>query len=112
METFPLVPDFVFKQKTDFNTVVSEFENGTEQRRAKWSSDLKTFECEFDNRPKSDFTTLQAFFEARQGKYEAFEFTNPLDDVTYTVRFDTDTLQVDHKTALIYSFGCKLKEVR
>ena len=112
MATFPLTPDFVFKQGTKFNTVVSEFESGVEQRRAKWSGDLKEFDCMFNNRIKSDFTTLQSFFEAREGKLDTFDFVNPEDSLTYTVRFDDDTLSITHQTALIYSFKVKLKEVR
>ncbi len=112
MASFPLTPDFVFTQTTEFSTVMSEFENGAEQRRAKWASDFKKFDCRFENRPKTDFTTLQAFFEAREGKYDTFEFTNPEDSVVYTVRFDDDKLEISHKTALVYSFKLKLKEVR
>lgn len=45
----------------------------------------------------ADLATLETFWNDRAGAYESFEFTDP-ENATYypTVRFDQETLEIDH----------------
>lgn len=112
MATFTENPDFTYVEKTAYNTLVSEFENGAEQRRAKWGENLKRFKLEYKSRPQADYATVKTFFDARQGKYESFTWTNPLDSTAYTVRFDMDELEVKNTGYQIYDFTLMFKEVK
>lgn len=105
-------PDYVYEEGVTFNTLVSEFENGTEQRRPRWSSDLRKFRLVYKNRPSSDFSTIKSLFETKKGRYTAFTWTNPNDSVEYTVRFDSDEITFENVTYGIYNFEFTLKEVR
>jgi len=112
MADFPLTPDFVYVEEIKFNTLISKFENGYEQRRAKWSSDLRKFRLEFKNRSKDDFEDLRDFFITKKGAYSSFTFENPNDSVEYNVRFADDNLSLQEKAYQIYDFACDLVEVR
>ena len=107
-----LQPDFAFEDKTTFNTLVTEFENGVEQRRAKWATPIKSWKFVYKNRTASELSTLQTLFENKKGRYSSWTWTNPVDSQTYTVRFDTDELLVMLKAYGIYDIEFTVKEVK
>lgn len=46
----------------------------------------------------ADLATLEAFFVARKGRYETFDFVDPKTGTTYTgCRFDSDELRIEHQ---------------
>jgi hypothetical protein len=111
MAEFTTTPDFVFEETIEHHTLLSEFENGSEQRRNKWSQDKRKFSCVFKNRTKSEFETVRDFIIARKGAYESFTFTNPNDSTSYTVRLDGDTFAAQNKAFNLYDFDLKFIEV-
>lgn len=105
-------PDFVFEEEIEFNTLVSRFENGTEQRRSQWANPRRRFKLEFRNRPSSDLAAVRTLFVSKKGALGSFFWTNPNDSVQYTVRFETDGLSSKNKAFGIYDFELSLLEVK
>jgi uncharacterized protein (TIGR02217 family) len=112
METFPLTPDFPVVETPRFNTLVSTFDNGAEQRRSKWTAPLREFSLQFKNRDKSEFDTLVAFFNSMLGAFTAFTFTNPNDATDYTVRFKDEQPKFSLTSFEKYTFEIQLIEVK
>lgn len=55
-----------------WNTIITPFDSGAEQRRSKMSFPIFDVEMLFDPISKSELQTLWAFYQARKGAYEAF----------------------------------------
>ncbi len=111
MATWSLTPDFNWEETPEFHTLVSQMESGFEQRRNKWSASRRKFRLVFTNRSKTDYETARDFFLARKGAYEAFDWTNPNDSVSYSVRFDGDSFKFINKAYNVYAFECTFIEV-
>ena len=41
MSDFNFKPDFVIEETVEYKTLISEFENGAEQRRRKWENPIR-----------------------------------------------------------------------
>lgn len=111
MSDFTEAPDNVIDEEPIFSTLVSEFENGYEQRRAKWASPKRKWVLEFKNRIQSEMETIRNFFITKKGEYSSFTWTNPIDSTEYTVRFDEDSLLIQRKAFEIYDITLKFVEV-
>jgi len=107
-----LKPDFVFVQEEEWNTLISRFENGTEQRRSMWSSSRKRWRLKYYNRIKSDFEAIQTVFNNSKGAYSSLTWDNPDDGSTYFVRFEKDNLEFEEKAFQIYDFEFTLLQVK
>ena len=112
MSDFTIAPDYIFEEQSRFQTLISQFENGAEQRRAKWSSGQKIWSLNFKNKTQDEFETVIAFFESKQGAYGSFTWTNPNDDTEYTVRFQEDSVTFQNKSFGVFDFGFKFIEVK
>jgi len=111
MSDFAYTPDFVFTEMVHFKTLVSEFENFTEQRRSVVANPRRMFTLKFRNRTKADMENVRDFFIAKKGEYAQFTWTNPNDSVEYNVRFDKDSSKFDNKAYEVYDFDIKFIEV-
>ena len=123
-DEFQFSPSFSFQETIRFRTLISTGENGTEQRRAKWQNPLREFTMNHnaitqdtganlgDALEGEDVDRLFRFYTNRQGKFDLFTFTSPMDGSNYTVRFAEDSLQRDNFIAKLFSVGVKLVEVR
>ncbi|MBI5872995.1 MAG: DUF2460 domain-containing protein [Candidatus Omnitrophica bacterium] len=107
-----LKPDFTFSTTPEFKTLITKFENGIEQRRPKWTGQLKSFKLVYENRPTLDLSTIQTLFTNKLGSYSAFTWTNPETSATHTVRFKNDSLTYVLKAPGIYDFEFELVEVK
>jgi phage-related protein len=112
MADFTLTNYSKVEEIIEFKTLVTRFENGSEQRRNKWGNPLKTFRLSYQNRPESEVDSLKTFFEEKKGAYTAFTFDNPNDETEYNVRFASDSLEVKRVAYDVYDFSFDLKEVR
>ena len=112
MADLSLKPDFTFVKKGNYKTIISEFENGVEQRRPRWGATLREWQLQFRNRSASDVSTIQTLFDTKLGAYASFTWTNPLDSVDYTVRFKEDSFEVFNTAYGIYDFQFALVEVK
>lgn len=117
--------DFQYKRAyqvcSQWNTIVDSVYSGGEQRRNMWTNARKKWVLEFDKN-QTDSYAVMAFFNARKGRYEAFNWiwqaTHPLtgenmggDGVQYTVRFDHDELNFEHLALGYNKFQITLVEV-
>lgn len=112
MADFTLAPDFVFVTTPQYKTLVSEYENGVEQRRAKWATGLLRWKLQYNNRSSDDYNTVKAIFDSKKGAYSSFSWTNPVDNEDYTVRFAEDSLELNNISYGIYSFSFDLIQVK
>lgn len=82
----------------EWNTIIDDMFSGNEQRRNQWSNPKMSWKLDFDKAPENT-TAVIAFFNARKGKFEAFNWVWSIDmggdGQTYLVRFDTDKLDMD-----------------
>lgn len=86
MATFSLDIE-VLEEVLNQSVLVSTFEDQTEQRRLKTAKEIMGFRAESPNLTKTQMQAYRDFFNARDGALTAFEYTSPLDDTTYDVRF-------------------------
>ena len=91
-----LVPDFAFDQKPQYRTLVSNYENGAEQRRAKRAGAITEYRLVFKNRNSTDLGTITALFASKKGALTSFTFTHPISGATLTVRFKEDSLNYSY----------------
>jgi len=112
MADFNWKPDFVFEETPEFHTLLTQFENGAEQRRAKWSSPRRKWRLVFRNRYKSEYEAIRDFFIEKMGAYGSFTWDNPNDGNTYTVRFEEDGITFSNKAYDVYDFEFGFVEVK
>jgi len=65
------------EDETVFNTLVTRYEDGKEQRRAKWSRAKGSYTVILRGRTQTVAQQVWDFFTARQGAYDTFYFENP-----------------------------------
>ena len=87
MANFSFQRNYPFDEEIQFNVLVSESENWSEQRRVISANPRRIFTCNFYPLTKTEIDLIKAFYVARVGIYEAFDFDNPLDGIRYSVRF-------------------------
>ena len=110
--------DFYHKAEADyniaFNTIRDKIVTANYKLRNLWQAPRRTWVITFD---KNDTVRkqIEAFFIAKRGKFRAFQWKWDKkyggDDVTYNVRFDDDTLNMDIEEYGFSEFQVKLKEV-
>jgi phage-related protein len=113
--------DFKYKNAWEdeigFNTLVTQFESGKEQRRSKGPANGKRlFRLTFDKTTNynNDAQAMWDFFIARKGRFESFLFDYKKADDTVEeveVRFAKDSLSREAFLNKAYSFGLELIEV-
>jgi len=112
MSDFSWLPDFLIDEAVEYKTLVSEFENGAEQRRRKWQNPLSKWTLRFNNRTLSEMQAVRNFFKSKFGALMSFTWTNPNDAVEYTVRFVEDSFQFSRKAYGVYDFEFEFIEVK
>jgi uncharacterized protein (TIGR02217 family) len=109
---FTLAPDYTFETTKEYKTLVSEFENGVEQRRQKWSAQRRSWKLVYRNRSSSDLSTINTLFDNKKGMATSFTWDNPIDSTTYTVRFKADSLSYSTDYYGLYNIEFELIEVK
>lgn len=101
---FPTLPGtkMEVKRRPRWKTTVHTSRSGREQRIGWWNTTLYEFELHIEVlRQGSPYgsnveaATLSDFYNARQGAFDTFFFTDPLDGTTRTVRFKEDQLEFE-----------------
>ena len=98
-----------------YNTLITQYESGKEQRRSKGLPRRK-FILQFEKATtiNADTQEIWEFFIARRGRFETFLWDYQKSDGTteeVTVRFDMDALNRETFMSIVYSFGIALIEV-
>ena len=104
MSDFTQTPYAVMEETPRYSTLISNFENGVEQRRAKWASPIREFTLTFRNMTSAEYVVMKNFFIAKLGAYTTFTWTNPNDSVEYTVRFKDDSLKITRRAYQVYDY--------
>lgn len=107
-----LNPDFVFTEKPSFLTNLTKFENGVEQRRAKWSATLRQWKLEYRNRTTTDRDTIRTLFNSKKGRFGSLTWTHPETGSTHTVRFLEDDIEFENRNFNLFDFNFTLQEIR
>ena len=76
-QEFSWAVNIPFVEQVDWNTLVTNYEDGKEQRRQKWSQPKRTFSISLKGRSDTDIDEIWAFYKAREGSYDTFYFVNP-----------------------------------
>lgn len=111
MSDFTWTPDFPIDEEVGYKTLVSNFENGVEQRRAVRSGSMRKFTLNFQNRIKSEMEAVRDFFVSKKGALTAFTWVNPNDSATYTVRYAEDSFKFSKHSPTAYDFSCEFLQV-
>lgn len=101
--------DKQFTQETEFRTLVTQMENGPEQRRNKQPK-RRIFQLPF-TQFESDAQDITDFFEARQGRFDDFYWQHPDTGEGINVRFGNDNLSRNRDHGLAQSFQIILREI-
>lgn len=95
MALFSAVPTYVYEESISFKTDITTYEDGTEQRMSR-GSPRRMFTMRFRAVSESIRNTIHTFFETVYGAQTTFTWVNPLDNVTYNVRFLNDTIEEEN----------------
>lgn len=110
--------DFCHKAECEsginFYTIVDKIFTARNERKSYWDRPKKSWKLKFEKNSKVR-KQLENFFISKRGRFRSFQWTWKKefggDDKTYTVRFDSDNIDVNIDT---YGYGVielKLKEV-
>ena len=110
MADFAYTPDYVYNEEITFLTQVIQMEDGGEVRNS-YGSPRRMFALEYEDATESTKDSILAFFQARYGRYDTFTWTNPNDDVSYTVRFVDESLEINETQEEFYVIKMKFIEI-
>jgi hypothetical protein len=109
---FTLAPDFGLEEAPQFKTVISQYENGVEQRRAKWSTPIREWRLCYKNRPATDYCCVRDFYICKCGGFCSWVWQNSNDNCCYTVRFKEDSLAWTLDAYCNWNFSFSLIQVK
>ncbi len=112
MSDFTYLPDFLIDEAVEYKTLVSEFENGAEQRRRKWASLQSSVTLRCNYRTLTEMSEVRDFFKGKAGVFTSGTWTNPNDSVEYIVRFAEDSFKLSRKAYGVYDFEFDFIEVK
>lgn len=114
VDTFNFEYNKAYTASVEFQTIVDEKFTGSEQRRDIWTNPRRKWVLEFDKN-KVDREDLVDFFIAQKGRKNSFKWTWAADkggdDVEYTVRFNSDSINLDVMELGYSNFKLELVEV-
>ncbi len=111
MSDFNYDRGFPFYEETISKVLVSEVENGWEQRRDVWGKTKKKFTIHFNVNSKTEIGTIRDFFVSKTGPKDTFTFTNPVDSTEYTVRYVDNSFKIERQNFGTYNARVELIEV-
>ena len=113
--TYPASPppsDASYRRVMGFNTMISQFENGNEQRRSKSTSGRRIFELRYDPLEAGEMDTLWDFFTGTAfGALNVFNWVNPVTGEIILCRFRDDQMSREVFEATLERTGITLVEV-
>lgn len=111
LEDYPTdpAPKRPYRSGPKFKTLVTEFGNGAVSRVSQWDSARRNWTLEYET-DATGRATMEAFFIARLGRGEAFNFTCFSDGQTYVVMFDQDEFNATETDKNEHEFTLRLTE--
>ncbi|MBM3210607.1 hypothetical protein FJZ33_00185 [Candidatus Poribacteria bacterium] len=86
----------------DYTVLISEFENGAEQRRLKRTNKVIGFRIKTPVLTKEQMQEYRDFFISKYGSYNSFTFTSPFDDVEYNVRYVPNSFKITFSSGIYF----------
>lgn len=86
MSDFALARESI-EEILDYDVLVSQFENGAEQRRLVHENAVIGFKIRTPVLTKTQMQAYRTFLIGKYGGLTSFTFTSPFDDTEYNVRF-------------------------
>lgn len=112
MAVFTWTPEFtVTESEIGFKTLISKGESGRERRRSKASTARLTFKLIFNILINTEIDAIWAFYLARKGSYESFDWTHPRTSEALKVRFLKDGLTRAWFAANCHKTGVEFQQV-
>ena len=114
MATFPTSPQPIRTQTNSitYRTLVSESEDGYEQRRNVWNRGKRKFRVQYDVLTQTEMQTLWDFYtNTASGMYNSFTFFDNISNANYTVRFTEDSLSIDQFAHRIFRGQLEMVEI-
>lgn len=110
--------DFYHKADSDFvmefYTIVDKVFTARNERKSYWDAPKREWTLTFEKNAKAR-KQIEDFFVAKRGRFRSFEWTwkkdHGGDGKTYTVRFDSDSLETEIDSLGFGTLKLKLKEV-
>lgn len=78
-----------FSEDVNYNTLITRYEDGKEQRRQKWSAPKRVFSISLRGRTRDIFTQVWNFYNSRNGAFDTFYFVNPNETPVNNENFGT-----------------------
>lgn len=110
MANYEISPSYVYEEKVGHRTQIISMEDGGEVRSS-YGTPRRTFILNYDRVTEAIKDSIVTFFTARIGRYETFNWINPNDNTTYTVRFVDETLEIEEVDDEMYVIKLNLLEV-
>jgi len=110
MAEFTTSPSYVYVEEIGYRTQIIKMEDGGEVRNSRGTA-RRTFTLNFDRVTSATRTEIFDFFTARTGQLSTFDWLNPNDSVTYTVRFVSGSLESKEVDYQMYDITCNFIEV-
>jgi len=113
MSAYPLTPDRTQIITKQYSTIVFGKKHQRDKTRSRntTGNPRKKWRIFHDHITFTEMTTLKDFFKARRGRWHTFDFTDPATSASFTVRFDTDLLRIQHPTFNLFNITIDLVEV-
>ncbi len=103
--------DYALEEATGSPVDIHVFESGKEQRRLKQTNLRRSWNLVFNNISLTQINDMKAFFQLQLGSYGTFSWDNPIDSVTYTVRFIDDGFSYQRIIDNVYNLNIGLMEI-
>lgn len=104
MDTFPNInPWYNVTRTPKFVTHIAKYRNLREQRISRMANPSWKISVHWDILNATDCDLIKNFFISMRGAYDSFYFYNKEDDTTYTVRFETDLINLEYFDYMLYS---------
>jgi len=108
--TYPQVPDLVFQETNRFDTRVVESDHGYQTTHPARATTRRMWTAQHRFITKTQRDTIVTFLDARQGPFEAFNFTLP-EGGTVKVHFFPDTLKAEKVNPNVYNVTFQVEEL-
>lgn len=110
MATFTDNPSYIFTEIIGHRTNILTMEDGGEQRNS-YGTARRIFSLNFDRVTETVRDSILAFYDARTGRFGTFDWVNPNDNVTYTVRFVPESLEIEEIDFEMWNISLQFIEI-
>ncbi len=94
-DEFTEVPDAVLTHSVNYNTIKTNTDFGKERLRNKWVTPRNKFTLQFYMATEDIMISIRDFF-INKGNFDTFIWTNPVDELSYMVRFVSDKININY----------------